>query len=221
MFPCFPCINISNCASGNAETVGDLMLCPSISSEQSRFADFLVSQYGGGSELTAQHGFGMEAHTVSVASCGAFGSGVASVRSPTRLTSFIALVFYIVFLRTFEQVCAVTAWRPIAGVAGIQRPRIFTRLQIVSNAACAKISILDREFSVTSRMAVANPFPAITVRPLARRFINLGPEAFNVFLGKGREWFRIFCRHGMNLTDRFVSSLGSFGVQPSFEPLVL
>lgn len=31
----------------------------------------------------------------------------------------------------------------------------------------------------------------------------------------------LLVRHDMNLTDRFVLSLGSFGVQPSFEPLVL
>jgi len=36
----------------------------------------------------------------------------------------------------------------------------------------------------------------------------------------GFEFFggKFFNRHGMNLTNRFVSSLGSFGVQPSFEP---
>jgi hypothetical protein len=27
-------------------------------------------------------------------------------------------------------------------------------------------------------------------------------------------------RHGVNLTDRFVLCLGSFGVRPSFEPFV-
>lgn len=124
--------------------------------------------------------------------------------------------------RTIPQVRRITAVSHVAFVAGIGgRPDSGCKeernpMGIVVSAIDLKRGIVLIWVLLRSSFAPL-PAPAISVRPLPWRLINVGPKSNNILFGKsGRRKMRF--RHGVNLLYRLALWNGSFGAQPSFEP---
>lgn len=66
--------------------------------------------------------------------------------------------------------------------------------------------------SVAVLIGASSPFPAVAFRPLAGVLIYSAQET-------DKQWY-LRSSHDMGLLNRFKDWIGSFGVQPSFEPFV-
>ncbi len=129
---------------------------------------------------------------------------ISRVESP-----FSYAILYVVFLRAFEQVRAIAAWRPITIVAYVKRIRVLPALEEVSDA-CRKIGFTARdESTISSLVPSACPWPTF-IWPAN---VNMLPKPGNIFWRKVWERLRIVNSHLISLTDlavRVVRMLDTF-----------
>ncbi len=134
-----------------------------------------------------------------------------------RLSVLARHICHVVSVGTAKQMCWVHAPRTIARVAS--HARWLSVCEKIRDSGSAKISALKRKYTVWFRWSfdTSDPIPTF----IRQTDANVRPESCKFFLRKCGDRFRIVGSQEVNLLDRFSFWLGSFGVQPSFEPFVL
>ena len=120
---------------------------------------------------------------------------------PPLLRSITAVVL----TRAFKQVSAIAAELEIAGMASQQRMRVLAVVQEVGDAVGLYVPVLNPNFAVAelpvSRITRwRHPKPAVSVGPVSRRFIDLGPETGDIFRRQRQKCFTRL-RHRISSAD--------------------
>src|SRR5687767_12438565 len=123
-------------------------------------------------------------------------------------------VMQIIRLRTLKEIIGITAKRPVALVANEENgPASSSEKE--SKAMGIEVPFLSAckrpETPVLANRSLG-PSPALALRALAGRFIDVAPKAGNVLFGKNGR-FSIYGSHSENLRHRFELWLGSSGVR--------
>lgn len=131
-------------------------------------------------------------------------------------------VLSVVSMRTFAQMCGISAWRVVAGMQD-QSDGPNTGGDVVGNPMrqvgfCTTVGTRRSHLPIAQRVHASSPLPAFALWALAGRFIRtLIKTIYDYFEKNGRGIYSGF-RHVILLVR--LMWLGSFGVQPSFEPFV-